>query len=173
MHRRTSCWQQEMRARRRMPRLTLRADPKNPQLHYNLSLALDQLGDRATEHQELEKAIQLDPELAVAHNQLGVLALQGNRTSEAEQEFKKAIAGDPRYAEAQNNLGVLYNREGKDQDAATLYQRAIDSDSKYTKALVNLVCCSPSMARSLKESSNCARPFRSTPAILLHTPLSE
>ena len=119
-------------------RSALRADPRNPQLHYNLSLALDQLGDRATEHQELEKAIQLDPELAVAHNQLGVLALQSNRTSEAEQEFKKAIACDPRYAEAQNNLGVLYNRQGKDQDAATLYQQAIDSDSKYTKALVNL-----------------------------------
>ncbi|MGA9888173.1 MAG: tetratricopeptide repeat protein [Candidatus Acidiferrales bacterium] len=119
-------------------REALRADPKNPQLHYNLSLALDQLGDRATERQELEKTIQLDPELAVAHNQLGVLDLQSNRASEAEQEFKKAIAGDPRYAEAQNNLGVLYNREGKDQDAATLYQQAIDSDPKYTKALVNL-----------------------------------
>lgn len=119
-------------------RSALRADPKNPQLHYNLSLALDQLGDRATEHQELEKAIQLDPDLAPAHNQLGVLALQTNRTAEAEQEFKKAIAGDPRYAEAQNNLGVLYNREGKDQDAATLYQQAIDSDPKYTKAMVNL-----------------------------------
>jgi tetratricopeptide (TPR) repeat protein len=119
-------------------REALRADPKNPQLHYNLSLALDQLGDRATERQELEKAIQLDPELAVAHNQLGVLDLQSNRASEAEKEFKRAIAGDPRYAEAQNNLGVLYNREGKDQDAATLYQQAIDSDPKYTKALVNL-----------------------------------
>jgi len=119
-------------------RSALRANPKNPQLHYNLSLALDQLGDRATERQELEKAIQLDPELAVAHNQLGVLDLQSNRTSEAEQEFKKAIAGDPRYAEAQNNLGVLYSREGKDQDAATLYQQAIDSDPKYAKALVNL-----------------------------------
>jgi tetratricopeptide (TPR) repeat protein len=119
-------------------RSALRVNPKNPQLHYNLSLALDQLGDRTTERQELEKAIQLDPELAVAHNQLGVLDLQSNRTSEAEQEFKKAIAGHPRYAEAQNNLGVLYNREGRDQDAATLYQQAIDSDPKYTKALVNL-----------------------------------
>jgi tetratricopeptide (TPR) repeat protein len=118
-------------------RQALRADPNNPQLHYNLSLALDQLGDRAAEHQELEKAIRLDPDLAVAHNQLGALALQSNRTSEAEQEFKKAIASDPRYADAQNNLGVLYNREGKDQDAATLYQQAIESDPKYTKALVN------------------------------------
>jgi tetratricopeptide (TPR) repeat protein len=116
----------------------LRANPKNPRLHYNLSLALDKLGDRAAEQQELEKAIQLDPDLAAAHNQLGVLALQANRTSEAEREFKKAIAGDPGYAEAQNNLGVLYSREGQDQEAATLYQQAIDSDPKYIKAVVNL-----------------------------------
>jgi tetratricopeptide (TPR) repeat protein len=119
-------------------REALRADPKNPQLHYNLSLALDKLGDRAAEQQELEKSVQLDPDLAVAHNQLGVLALQANRTAEAEREFKRAIAGDPRYAEAQNNLGVLYSREGQDQQAATLYQQAIDSDPKYSKALVNL-----------------------------------
>jgi tetratricopeptide (TPR) repeat protein len=119
-------------------REALRVDPKNPQLHYNLSLALDKLGDRDAEEQELEKAIQLDPDLAVAHNQLGVLALQANRTSEADREFKKAIAGDPRYAEAQNNLGVLYSREGQDQKAATLYQQAIDSDPKYIKAFVNL-----------------------------------
>jgi tetratricopeptide (TPR) repeat protein len=119
-------------------REALRADPKNPQLRYNLSLALDKLGDRAAEEQELKKVIQLNPDLAVAHNQLGVLALQANRTSEAEQEFKKAIAGDPRYAEAQNNLGVVYSREGQDQAAATLYQQAIDSDPKYIKAYVNL-----------------------------------
>ena len=119
-------------------REALLAEPNDPQLHYNLSIALDQLGERAAELQELERAIQLEPELAVAHNQLGVLALQSNRTAHAEEEFKKAIASDPRYAEAQNNLGVLYHREGKDQEAATMYQQAIESDPKYTKALVNL-----------------------------------
>lgn len=119
-------------------REALRADPNNPQLHYNLSLALDQLGDHAVERGELEKAIQLQPDLAVAHNQLGVLALRSNRIDEAEKEFKKAVASAPRDAESQNNLGVVYNREGKDADAATLYQQAIESDPKYTKAYVNL-----------------------------------
>ena len=35
-------------------RQALRADPKNPQLHYNLSLALDKLSDLTAERQELE-----------------------------------------------------------------------------------------------------------------------
>ena len=119
-------------------REALRADPNNPQLHYNLSLALDKLDDQSAERHELEKAIQLNPDLAVAHNQLGILEMQRGRTGEAVAAFKKAIASDPQYADAQNNLGVLYNREGKDSDAATLYRQAIASDPKYTKAYVNL-----------------------------------
>ena len=119
-------------------REALRADPNNPQLHYNLSLALDKLGDQSTERHELERATQLNPGFAVAHNQLGILEMQRGQTGEAEAAFKKAIASDPQYAEAQNNLGVLYNREGKDADAATLYRQAIANDPKYTKAYVNL-----------------------------------
>ena len=119
-------------------REALRADPNNPQLHYNLSLALDRLGDQSAERRELEKAIQLNPDLAVAHNQLGILAMQRGQVAEAEAAFKKAIAGDSRYADAQNNLGVLYSREGKDSDAAAFYQQAIASDPKYAKAYVNL-----------------------------------
>lgn len=119
-------------------REALRADPNNPQLHYNLSLALDRLGDQSAERRELEKAVQLSPDLAVAHNQLGILALQRGQMAEAEAAFKKAIAGDPLYADAQNNLGVLYSREGKDSDAAALYLQAIASDPKYAKAYVNL-----------------------------------
>ena len=119
-------------------REALRADPNNPQLHYNLSLALDKLGDQSAERHELEKAIQLNPDLAVAHNQLGILEMERGRMGEAEAAFKKAIASDPQYADAQNNLGVLYSREGKDSDAATFYRQAIASDPKYTKAYVNL-----------------------------------
>jgi tetratricopeptide (TPR) repeat protein len=119
-------------------REALRNDPNNPQLHYNLSLALDKLGDQSAERRELEKAVQLNPDLAVAHNQLGILAMQRGQTAEAEAAFKKAIASDPQYADAQNNLGVLYSREGKDSAAATLYQQAIASDPKYAKAYVNL-----------------------------------
>ena len=119
-------------------REALRADPNNPQLHYNLSLALDKLGDQFAERHELERATQLNPGFAVAHNQLGILEMQRGQTGEAEAAFKKAIASDPQYAEAQNNLGVLYNREGKDSDAATLYRQAIANDPKYTKAYVNL-----------------------------------
>jgi tetratricopeptide (TPR) repeat protein len=118
-------------------RKALQLNPQDPKLHYNLSLALDKLGDFAFERKELERAAKLDPSLAVAQNQLGVLALRSGQHAEAELRFKKTLAIDPTFAEAQSNLGVLYSQEGKNADAASLFQRAIKNDPKYTKAYVN------------------------------------
>jgi tetratricopeptide (TPR) repeat protein len=119
-------------------RRALELNPTDAKLHYNLSLALDKLGDRMAERKELEQAVELDPNLAVAQNQLGLLALQQGQATEAEQRFQKALSIDPKYAEAQSNLGVLYSQEGKNTEAASHFQQAIQSDPNYSKAYVNL-----------------------------------
>jgi tetratricopeptide (TPR) repeat protein len=112
--------------------------PSDGRLHYNLSLALDRLRDLPSEQKELERAVKLDANLAVAHNQLGLLALQGGQYAQAERRFKKALAIDPKFAEAEGNLGVLYSQQGKKVEAASLFQQAIQNDPKYAKAYVNL-----------------------------------
>jgi len=112
--------------------------PRDPKLRYNLSLALDRLGDFASERKELERAVELDARLAVAQNQLGLLALRRGEQAEAERRFKKVLAIDPKFAEAQSSLGVLYSQQGKNGEAASLFQQAIHNDPKYTKAYVNL-----------------------------------
>ena len=119
-------------------RKALKLNPDDAKLHYNLSLALDRVGDKAAEQEELKSAIRLDPNLSVAHNQLGLLYMGDGRLPEAEKYFKNAIQIDPKYAEAQNNLGVLYSQQGKDSEAATLFQQAIQNDPTYVKAYVNL-----------------------------------
>ena len=116
----------------------LQLRPRDAKLHYNLSLALDRLGDFPSERQELARTIELDPHLAVAQNQLGLLALRSGQLAEAEQRFKKTLAIDPRFSEAQSNLGVLYSQQGKNAEAAQSFQQAIENDPKYTKAYVNL-----------------------------------
>jgi tetratricopeptide (TPR) repeat protein len=112
--------------------------PRDPKLRYNLSLALDRMGDFASERKELKRAVELDPNLAVAQNQLGLLALRAGQQAEAGQRFKKVLAIDPKFAEAQSNLGVLYNQQGKNEEAASLFQQAIKNDPRYTQAYVNL-----------------------------------
>jgi tetratricopeptide (TPR) repeat protein len=119
-------------------RKALQLNPHYAQGHYNLSLALDKLGQLSEEQQQLEEAVKLDPALGVARDQLGLLALRSGTLDKAEQEFKSALAANPRDAEAQDSLGVLYNREGKDAQAETMFQRSIESDPKYAKAYFDL-----------------------------------
>lgn len=119
-------------------RKALKLNPGDAKLHYNLSLALDRLGDKSAEQEELKNAIRLDPNLSVAHNQLGLLAMGDGRFPEAEEYFKNAIQIDPKYAEAENNLGVLYSQQGKDSEAAAFFQQAVQNDPSYAKAYVNL-----------------------------------
>ncbi|MGA8438242.1 MAG: tetratricopeptide repeat protein [Candidatus Sulfotelmatobacter sp.] len=119
-------------------REALRLSPRDAKLHYNLSLALDRLGDFSSEGKELARTIELNPNLAVAQNQLGLLALRTGQQAEAELRFQKTLAIDPRFAEAQSNLAVLYSQQGKNAQAVQLFQRAIENDPKYSKAYVNL-----------------------------------
>jgi tetratricopeptide (TPR) repeat protein len=119
-------------------RKALQLNPRDAKLHYNLSLALERLGNFFSERKELGKALELDHSFALAENQLGLLALRDSRRAEAEQHFNKALAIDPKLAEAQSNLGVLYSQEGKNEEAARLLQKATENDPKYTKAHVNL-----------------------------------
>ncbi len=116
----------------------LQLNPRDAKLHYNLSLALDRLGDFPSERKELARTIELNPNLAAAQNQLGLLALRSGQQAEAEQRFKKTLAIDPTFSEAQCNLGVLYSQQGKNAQAAQLFQQAIENDPKYSKAYVNL-----------------------------------
>ena len=119
-------------------RKALQLNPNYAQAHYNLSLALDKLGEFSEEQEQLEAAVKLDPKLGAAHDQLGLLALRSGKRDKAEQEFKSALLVNPRDAEAQDSLGVLCNHEGNDAQATAMFQQAIESDPKYAKAYVDL-----------------------------------
>jgi tetratricopeptide (TPR) repeat protein len=119
-------------------REAIAADPNNGRTYYNLALALDRIPDYGGEREALEKAVQLDPQLALPHNQLGLVDLQANQGEDAEKQFKEAIALDPQYAEAQNNLGVLYGQLGKSAEAEQLFRQATENNPQYGQAFANL-----------------------------------
>lgn len=115
----------------------LRINSRNPELHYNLSVAFEKLGDLNSERKELETAVALDPNIAAAQNQLGWLALQSGKKTEAEVRFKMTLAIDPHFAEAQDNLGVLYGLDGRNVEAASLFKSAIQNDPNYSPARIH------------------------------------
>ena len=73
-----------------------------------------------------EKALQLDPRLAVAHLQLGIISAAEKNFPGAIASYKKAIAIDPRLEEAHYRLAQTYLRTGepsKAQEEFAIHER--------------------------------------------------
>jgi CHAT domain-containing protein/Flp pilus assembly protein TadD len=70
------------------------------------------------------RAIQLDPNLAVAHNNLGTALAQQGRLQEAEDAYRRAIQLDANLASAYNNLGEVLAESGRPQEAEQVRNQA-------------------------------------------------
>ena len=115
----------------------LRLWPDDPEIHYDLSLAMSKLGRQDEASRELRKTIAIDPKFAPAHNRLGLILMADGKNSDAEREFKSASVIDPQFAEARNNLGVLLGREGKYAEAIECFRLAIEANPEFAEAYVN------------------------------------
>jgi tetratricopeptide (TPR) repeat protein len=81
----------------------------------------------------LNKAIQLDPHLALAHLQLGMLWEERKDDSKAISAYQSAIAADPRLPEPHYRLAQVYRRTGqtaKAQDELTLSEQLSQKTSQ-------------------------------------------
>lgn len=140
----------------------LKRDPEQSQIRYQLAVGYyrDKRVEAATE--ELNKALQADPENADAYNMLGIIALhQGHdfvvqvetvaclkgqdaaavredatrKFREAEALFRKAVDARPEFAEAWNNLSVAA-LQLQEWDAAITAARNALKDTTYTEPAV-------------------------------------
>ncbi len=94
-------------------REAVESTPEDALLNFKLSVALDKTGDMAGERAALEKAIQIDPDMAIAHNQLGYLASRAGDSAAAEEHFRQAVGAAPAYTEAWINLAATLGMESK------------------------------------------------------------
>ena len=83
-----------------------RPDPKTP------------LGDNAEIAALLQKAITLDPQLAMAHFRLAILLARQNNNEAAAAEFKQVLQLQPSIAEAHFRLAAIYRKLGQPDAAA-------------------------------------------------------
>ena len=102
--------------------------PDSALLNYKLSVALDRVGDTAAEREALEKAIQIDPSMAVAHHQLGYLASTSGDFPGAEAQFREAVAAAPIYTDAWISLAATLGMESRYSEAQQAVQRALEID---------------------------------------------
>ena len=119
-------------------RKALELNPKHPDFHNNLGVALKRKGDLSAAIASYKKALQLKPNYPEAHNNLGVaLKGQGDLTA-AIASYKKALELKPNYPDAHNNLGNALTDQGDLDAAIASYNTALQLKPNYPEAHNNL-----------------------------------
>jgi eukaryotic-like serine/threonine-protein kinase len=81
---------------------------------------------RASEY--AQKAVELNPDLAVSHVSAGIVFQQTGRRAEASVEFRKAVDLDPRNAPGLVGLAKVAAADGRKPEAETLFLSALQMD---------------------------------------------
>jgi Flp pilus assembly protein TadD len=104
-------------------------------LQYKLSFALDKVGDTIGEREALQKAIQIDPTMAIAHRQLGYLAFNEGDFPTAETHFRAAVQAAPTFTDAWVSLAATLATESRHTEANQAVRRALKIDPQNANAL--------------------------------------
>jgi Flp pilus assembly protein TadD len=99
-------------------------------------MALDRTRDFSGERAALEKAVQLNPDLAVAQNQLGLLASKVGDSTAAESHFRQALRAAPAFTEAWLNLAATLGLQSRFSEADEAVSSALKLDPTNPQALL-------------------------------------
>jgi tetratricopeptide (TPR) repeat protein len=116
-------------------REALQANPDDALLNFKLSAALHGVGDTSGERAALEKAIQIDPDMAIAQNQLGYLDSRSGDSAAAEAHFRQAVRAAPAFMEAWINLAATLGMESRFPEAENAIASALKLEPNNSHAL--------------------------------------
>lgn len=102
--------------------------PKEAKLAYRWAMALNDLEDYPAERIALERAVEGDPDYALAHNQLGYVYSKLGETALAEEQFRQAVKAAPRYVSAWISLAASLAMQSKFPEAREAIGSALKID---------------------------------------------
>jgi len=85
-----------------------------------------------------EKAVMLEPQMAMAHSNLGIAYYDRKDYEKAEACQQRALKIDPGFAQSLNNLGNIRRECKHHEEAIGLYRQAIAANPNYLEPLNNL-----------------------------------
>ena len=112
--------------------------PDFVEAHYNLGIALKQLGRVDEAITSYRAAVKLRPTFAQAFLNLGNALKENGELEAAIGAYRSAIAGKPDYAEALHNLASSLHEMGQVHEAIRCFQRALELSPNMGEAYQNL-----------------------------------
>lgn len=114
------------------------ANPDNPEAHYNLAVALDQIDRMEEAAHEYRATIHLDPNCFPALYNLGNYLVRLGQFEEAIEIFNRAILVDGDYAPVHFMLGVAYFESGRFDDGMAATRQGLEIDPDDESAYYNI-----------------------------------
>jgi spermidine synthase len=108
------------------------------QAHFNLGVALADLGRSDEAMEEYRRALGLNPELARAHHNLGSELANRGRLQAAIPHFREAVRHAPAWAPARHKLGRALNLSGDTARALEELAEAVRLDPEHAEALIDI-----------------------------------
>lgn len=116
--------------------------PGVPAAHTNLAIIHINNGDDGAAREQIDAALQADPDFAPALNQSGLLFRKNGNFEAAEAAYLKAVTVSPEYALAHYNLGVLNELYLQRLDVALQYfekyQGLVGNDEQVERWIADL-----------------------------------
>lgn len=147
MHSATGTKEQTLVAARAQFETAITLDPQNAAAYAGWAGVVIRLGwwhrdvspeeSDATALRLVNRAIELDPNLAEAHEALGLL-LWSDSIERAEKEFRTALSLNPSFSEAHNSLGNMLQDDNRPQEALVEFTLAEEADPHWRLNLYHM-----------------------------------
>ena len=122
----------------RLYQSVLRENPNHPDALNLMGLLAVEANQYKVALSYVEKAVKLEPQIAMYRNNLGNTLIISTRYQDALVHLRKAVAIDPTYAEAWSNLGKASRLNGDTEQAAKYFKRALTITPGFLNAQTGL-----------------------------------